>query len=284
MHIASVSKLITAMATAHVLAKKKLPLDTRIMRFLPRRWSPGPNIDTISFSDLLTNRSGFTTGGSASDYETMKWWVDKGVAATGNYDYENMNFGLCRILIPVVNGDIAEDFVFPPPMDSDKAWDATTIEHYKNYVQQAVFTPAGVSNAAFAPLAPTEALAYAYPAGAGWDSGDLATMSGGAGWRLSVNELLRVMDAFRRKGTIVSPTEAQAFLEAGLGLDSGTPTPVGKVYAKNGRWRNGGRTEQTVAFFLPQNMELVVFVNSPIGVSGESLRGLVKTLYLNNLI
>ena len=283
MHIASVSKFITAVATAAALAQQGSNADRKIQVDLPFRWHLGNNVNQITYRHLLTHGSGFVTGGSASDYETMKWKVYTGAGAVGSYHYENMNFGLCRLLIPVLVGNISRDHRFPPQVDQDKAWDAATIEHYKNFVQSTVFNRAGVSNASFAPAGPSGALAYGMPAAGGWDSGDLATMSGGAGWRLSVNELMKVMNTFRRKGTIMSPAAAQALLDSKFGIDNIFQTPLGNMYVKNGRWRRNGQTEQCVAFFLPQDMELVVFVNSPIGVSGESLKGLVKTLYLNNL-
>ena len=63
-----------------------------------------------------------------------------------------------------------------------------------------------------------------------------------------------------------------------------TSTAAGKLYNKNGSWGTGdGRTEQCVAFFMPQGMELALFVNSPIGPSKLSLRNLVRDAYLNSL-
>jgi len=37
--------------------------------------------------------------------------------------------------------------------------------------------------------------------------------------------------------------------------------------------------EQGVAFFLPQNMELVVLVNSPVGSTGEFLYTIVSETF-----
>ena len=85
------------------------------------------------------------------------------------------------------------------------------------------------------------------------------------------------MNHVRRKGTIVMATKAQYMLDHYFGIDMMTPTAAGKLYNKNGLWGTGdGRTEQCVAFFMPQNMELALFVNSPIGLSKFSLRNLVR--------
>ena len=51
-----------------------------------------------------------------------------------------------------------------------------------------------------------------------------------------------------------------------------------------GRGRGySGRHEQCVAFFLPDGMEVVVFVNSRISPGSYSLRKLVGDVYVNSL-
>ena len=109
------------------------------------------------------------TGSSASDYSFMKGKVASGVSNVGSSDYENMNFGLCRILIPVILGKISKSAMFISDESlNDQAWDAVTLSHYKGYMQDKVFTPAGVSNASFAPVAGhKKALAYPFPVSSG---------------------------------------------------------------------------------------------------------------------
>ena len=143
-----------------------------------------------------------------------------------------------------------------------------------------VFAPAGVTGPDFTHDA-ADALAYNFPVtGNGWNSGDLTTMAGGAGWHMSVDELLRVMAAFRRSGAIVSTVQAQAILDDGFGIDWSVPTPLRRYYAKNGFWYDGsGQKEQGVAFFLPLNMELVVLVNSPVGPADQFLYTVVSDAY-----
>ncbi len=39
---------------------------------------------------------------------------------------------------------------------------------------------------------------------------------------------------------------------------------IGTLYNKNGLWQNGSnQVEQSLAYFLPRDMELVVLANSP---------------------
>jgi hypothetical protein len=198
----------------------------------------------------------------------------------GKYD-ENMNFGLCRILIATINGNVNKDLLLPDP-----AWDILTISAYAAYVATKVFSPAGVSGPSLShPNA--SAFAYSFPPLNGWNSGDLRTVSGGAGWHISVDELLKVMGTFRRKRTIMSTGKAQNLLDSGFGIDVVQDTPAGRLYNKNGLWQDSdgalGRVEQSLAYFLPEDMEMIVLANSPIGVQKKFFRTIVSDIYLANL-
>ncbi|MEM6996539.1 MAG: serine hydrolase domain-containing protein, partial [Myxococcota bacterium] len=285
MHVASVSKLLTAMAMVHALNASGLSVDDRIAPHLPSYWSTGARIGDLTFRHLLTHTSGFRGGGSASDYGFMRGRVAAGVASTfGMYGYHNMNFGLCRILIPVVRGSISRTASFGDLTNT--VWDLQTTALFRDYCNAQIFAPAGVHNVGFAPSG-VRALAYRQPHSGipGWDSGDLATAAGGAGFRMSIDELLAVMGTFRRGGAIVSPSEAQDALDARLGIDQRIDTPAGSLYNKNGAWRDSStnpRQEQCVAYFFPNNMELACYVNSPIAGNG-SLRGIVADAFVASL-
>jgi Beta-lactamase len=289
MHVASVSKLLTAMGMTRTLDQHQISYDTKIIEYLPTYWVKGPNIGDISFRNLMTHTSGFNTGGSATDFATMKEMVAKGVNTdphapdfVGHYRYQNMNFGLCRILMSVINGNIAKGAVFPANVQ-DAFWDFITILGYDAYLQQNVFTPSEVAHATLG-RTPKTALAYQFPAAGGWDSGDLASVSGGAGWHVSVDELLDTMGTFRRKSVIMPHANAQNMLDSFFGIDEIADTAAGRLYNKNGAWGDGsGREEQTLAYFLPQDMELVVMANSPVGSPAKFFRGVVDAIYLANL-
>jgi CubicO group peptidase (beta-lactamase class C family) len=257
----------------------------KIGAYLPAYWTKGPKTQDLTFRHLLTHMSGFHYSGSDSDYGFMKSKYATGVAAKfGQYKYHNMNFGLCRILIPILAGTIDKQANFGSL--NDAIWDMLTTSQFREYCNANVFGPAGVSTVGFAPSG-TRALAYRQPhqSVAGWNSGDLATVSGGAGFRMSINEVLDVMGTFRRSGSILSTTAAQTFLDGFLGIDQRIETPAGNLYNKNGAWADADvnpRMEQCVAYFLPQDMELVCFVNSPLA-GGKSLRGVVADTYVEHL-
>jgi len=46
---------------------------------------------------------------------------------------------------------------------------------------------------------------------------------------------------------------------------------------------SGGHVEQSLAYFLPQDMELVVLANSPIGSPAQFFRDVVTSIYLANI-
>ena len=284
MHVASCSKLVTAIAMTKLLDERGLSFGTNIIDYLPHYWSKGPGVDQVTFADLLTHTSGLHFGQdeSPSDYTFMKQQVAAGTTHVGTYDYQNMNFGLCRILLSTLNGNIPVSFT--APLLEDTIWDVVTLQDYQAYCLANVFGPGRVSDASLA-HEDGDALAYNFPVtGNGWNSGDTTAVAGGAGWHISVDDLLGIMGAFRRDGTIVSTTQAQAALDAGYGIDWIGSTPLGTYYAKNGGWADGSsHTEQCVAFFLPQDIELVVFVNSPIGAANEFLMGQVLQHYLDNV-
>jgi len=81
MHVASVSKLITAIAMTRTLAAHNLPASTKIVDYLPTYWTKGPNIDKITFAQLMTHTSGFRVNGSDMSFPTMKTMIAGGVTS-----------------------------------------------------------------------------------------------------------------------------------------------------------------------------------------------------------
>ena len=64
--------------------------------------------------------------------------------------------------------------------------------------------------------------------------------------------------------------------------------PAGNVYCKPGDWHDSSnQDEQSLAYFLPENMELVVLVNSMVdgqtGPPNNYFRQVVTQAYLDNL-
>jgi len=277
MHLASVSKLITAMALTRLLDRKGISYDSLVNPWLPSYWTRGNNIDKLTFRHLLTHKSGllwrnFTGATGPCDYQAMKDAIADGSNGFSTYDYKNINYALCRVLLATVNGDLPPTFMLSPggvfaPLFAlrDAVWDLLTINAYSEYVNDCVFSPSSVGSRQF-DHTDDAALAYASQADAdaGWNSGDQRAASATVGWHLTVRELLRVMRTFRRAGTIMSAGRAQRMLDNGFGIDLTRNTSIGTVYGKGGWWQGGSnQVEQSNAFLLPRSMELVILANSP---------------------
>jgi CubicO group peptidase (beta-lactamase class C family) len=309
MHVASVSKLMTAMAMMVLFRDNDISPDTQIIEYLPDYWVKGPNIQYIVFRNLFNHTSGLSAN-DLVDFEIMKSAIAGGINLDdlGQYNYQNLNYALCRMLLAVINGNINKDayfdplpflgFPFPSQPWNDNLWDLVTIAAYEAYLQAEVFRPSGVVGATL-DHPPACALAYRGTGDTepGWNSGSLQESCGCDGWHLSVNQLLDVMGEFRRGGGILTPAAAQAMLDNGFGVDplygnSALPaalaTPAGNVYCKPGDWHDPKyQDEQSLAFFLPEDMELVVLVNSMVdgqtGPPNNYFRQVVKQAYLDNL-
>jgi CubicO group peptidase (beta-lactamase class C family) len=295
MHVASISKFMTAIGLAHLLENSGgLDADDAVWPWLPAYWNrtAGAN-EFITFDRLMDHRSGFSTGGSASDWQTMKNNVEAGVqfADIGDFDYENMNFGLIRILTATIGGYIDPDTDFGFDFINDIVWDAITWAAYNDYMQTYVFNPVGAYPVIDSNV--QSVLGYRYDGtGPGWDSGNFAGSAGGVGWRMTVNEILDVTRALR-KGQLVGIGSFADIINRSWGLNSplgGETTDAGNIYYKAGRWTTNvnnpatARTEQCFVLFQPtKQIEVVVFVNSEVGASGVSLTNLVRTAFVNNI-
>lgn len=316
MDIASCSKTLTAMAlTKLILNTPDITFKTSIFDYLPTYWNAPDTVKQITFADLMRQRSGLLewlldpvgavqSVGDPKTYSDAKMAVILGPdtsAIGGPFHYRNVNFTLCRVLIATINKNIDVDanFDYMRGNPTDLLWDYLTMRAYAEYMWANIFEPAGVVDALLTrPL--VCALAYSFPVdGPGWNSGDLSAYAGEGGWHMSVSELLKVMGTFRRAGTIMTVKQAQQMLDNQFGIDptylptnkAGVDTTnAGTVYGKNGEENQLDQAkqlqvEQSVAYYLPDEMELVVFVNSPVGTTGTFwLLGQVADLYADNLV
>ncbi|GEM_PF-935284 len=294
MHIASMSKFMTAIGLMHLLENTPgVDVDDPIWPWLPAYWdrTAGAN-ELVTFADLMEHRSGYITGGSSAEWSTMKAEVNAGPSVTPgtSFDYENMNFGLIRILMATIGGYMDPEWSTGSEFWTDLFWNKYTAEAYADYMRTYVFNPVSAT--------PTlhhdtqTALAYRRDGSTpGWQVKDMTYEPGGYGWRMTIGEILDVLRAFRT-GQLVSFGTAAEILVESYGLNTpvgGAQTAAGPVYLKPGLWRdsedaNDGRAEQGVLMLLPDNIELVVFVNSYVGPGPASLQSLMFTLYDNNIV
>lgn len=273
--IGSVSKTMTAIAVCRALDKRNISLDTKISNYLPSSWTKGQNINTITFRMLMNHTSGFRgcSGCGDNTYTYLKTLVENGVNLsdqTGSYD--NANFGIFRIILPYILG------YQPGSLFSNI--NAETSNIYLKYMQDSVFEVAGVGNPQEvlpSPISNQPIYTYNFPYtnGNGWLGDDYTENCGGFGWYMSVLECGVVMRELMHSEKIMSASMRTKMLDAGLGIDPFTGQAHGTYYAKRGRWINNGRGANTVVAVFPNDIQIVLFVNS------DPLNQDIRTLVIN---
>ncbi len=313
--VASVSKLVTAIAAVRILDKHNVKLSDTIEKYLPSDWSVTQYVKNLTFQQLLGQRSGVKDYGNvANDYDTLKAFysqpVNNNMTTTCNprdakknyitvalgqgitpknmgWCYSNFNFSIMRILLPKVAGFPEDPNPFTRPQ--------TLADQYTKLVQQNVFDLVGQKGVSCRP--PSQgpgslnyALAYKNPGSEkGFDWGDNSLICGAAGWYLSVEDIGRVLLSINAKdGKIFTETGLKTQLDdlrtKGLGLDTASATEL----EKNGTWKsncdsdgkNCAIVSTSAAIFGPVTGPRVVgvlFLNSNIS-GGPSDGGSAKSV------
>lgn len=291
-YCASISKAFTAVAALQIIEEKGLTINTKIANYLPTVWDPGPNIADLSFKDLLQHRSGFRNYNF--NYQGLKDLIEAGINVSDKvYDYENTNFGLFRIMIPIMNGDVDKNLTDETELDEQ------TSESYFNYLRDNLFVPIGIpANAvSLKPKATDPTLYYNFPNFAntrGWGIGDRTLLSGGGGWYIAPVHVAQFFAFLRFTNDVLSPDMRQAMDDNFLGWDQGTSTSSANAYgiyhAKNGALSNNSDDEsvnqgvRNTFMNFPNGVQALVMINSRGGdhdseFGSTSLEGLVREAF-----
>ncbi len=289
MHVASVSKTMTAILMLRLLAERGLSVDTAIGLFLPADWARGQGVNSISFRQLLTHTSGFGQNApGGSDYNKLRAMVGQSVPSQGNFDYENANFGLMRVLMAVMLG---ADIPFLP-LDRG-AFTTAVFMNYATSTYDAVGVPYSCEPSASAPT-----LQYDFPdtGNPGYVEPSRSLQCGGFGVNISARNLARAL-AFLRYTTDLMPASSYQQMKSGyLGfMDparySFAQGTFGVYHTHGGDWDhsggsgNGGLDACVMVF--PINVEASVLINSSrknLGVgypNGSYQCGVIKNAFEN---
>ena len=282
-NVASVSKVVTALAAIRVLAKNCVSLDSGIGGYLPGDWQLDSHVAAITFRQLLSHRSGIKDyGNNSQSYDILKNFFTQSVDSTKNSDcqgkpgydptnpinpnnhnpcYSNYNFGIFRVLLPWIDG-----FVDDPQHRPEKLASA-----YIKLVQKHVFEPVGAINVdanppATGPQATGYAFAYQYPGTTGgWDWNDQRLFVGASGWYLSIDDIAKVLYSLNKNdGRILTSTQLQDMESTKLGWDVTTDASGYRWVEKNGGlgW-NGTTISTSIALFGP-GVFGALFINSDV--------------------
>jgi len=230
-NVASLSKVLTTVALLQALERRKLTIDSKIAPFLYPDWPRGPNIEQITFRDLVTHHSGFRGALDPSDqhypdcgstlYSNLKAQIAFGIEPE-NRDiplYCNSSFGLIRELLPQLEGrkDIAAE------RDEGKRA-RKSAQFYIDYMNERVFRRVLGAPRACKRTSPSDyALAYSSPTdstpGHEWSDGTL--ICGASNWVLSAKDLHALFSALGRGGRLLSEAARTTMSCQRLGWDNG---------------------------------------------------------------
>jgi CubicO group peptidase (beta-lactamase class C family) len=271
MNPASLGKTVTAICLLHALDKQGIPVTEYVYKYLPASWTCGTIARSITFEELLSHRSGIRFPAIDMDYAGLRnYLVDSGIneADKAEQQYDNANFWLMRILIPIIDGQT---------ISGTDAQQATAyglaLERYAN---TNIFTKLGIPYVEFKPETENQNLCYQFPANGanGGDFGDWTTIGGGAGYHISPIQYAQMVRATFFSETIVPSEVAKSMRDNVWGFDffwaGNTPFFNEPYVAKNGGFpgaQNPGEFNGQFCLF-DNDVSVILYVNSQFNYPG----------------
>jgi CubicO group peptidase (beta-lactamase class C family) len=244
-HLASISKTITAIALLHLLEERSIAPDAPMWPFLKDRFPgliPGTGVDRITIAQLLAHKSGFDTVTLAEPVaDGLRLQLSKPVPhATGQaFLYSNLNYSLARALIEAISG-----------------------ETYPAYVTRLVLRPAGVTGMFLKPD-PARPL-FVHRIGDMASSpftDDFTAQAGAYGWYGTARDVAAIFSMLDGGGYLSATMKDRMFADQ-LGMFA-TPIENGIAYHHDGHWnRDDGRGSKTGAVIFPDHVVVALTMNT----------------------
>ena len=286
--IASSTKTITSIAVLKALEMKGKTDEELIHKYLPTNWKVPASVKKLTFRDVLSHHSGLkkVTDGS---YDGVRKSIEAGVSPDykvddynqSDDDYQNINFVLCRVLLPyIVSGKVAIT-------ENDPVGGPETIALcFVDSVRNLVFKPAGINKPIeFKPWDESGKLNkvpliynYKDKSVAGLMANDHTLDCGAGGLFINAIELAQVMSALENN-KILSLKTRLMMKQHDLGIfrvgDSA-------YWQKNGGFSDSkGRGTSTRLVLCPNNVQVAIVINST-GNNLSSTFQIVKDAYENS--
>lgn len=293
-NVASVTKTLTAVAVFQLLKKNNLKVTDAIGNWLPAYFNATTAIKNTTFEQLMTHSSGILE--SSTSYDSIITIVRRPLANPSRpfNQYSNVNFAIFRIIIPFLRDKSSatsqEASMIPTNPDGYEKW---LSGQYIGYMQQNVFTPAGLGITNCKPSLNT-AQAFSEPTGIGQavvNLVDWTEICGGGGYFMSVREMAQFMAYLSNTTLLLDFDQKQLMDSKYMGWDTGDSrmTYAGRAYGKNGalRWDSNGNGVapdagdaglQTLIMKFPNKVELSLAINSLPG-QWRSLSGMAAVAY-----
>lgn len=283
-NIASVSKLMTAVAVMQLLERRGLTVESKINSWLPATWSKGPGVSNLSFANLLGHTSGLSSTNTAFtrtlNYTGLRLCIDTGVVNSQAYNYLNVNFALFRVLIPSLWRGLNDAPSISASLDS-----ASTTNAYILYMQEKVFEPIGLMNINCEPEDRSIATLYYSTTDGETGNGSFynswTSMAGGGGFFMTTLEVARFMAYLKHTEVLLTKEQRKTMEENRFALDrKDTAREVrGNYFGKNGSISNGGQGTLEQVVYFPNGIEVTVIFNTQGMVFAGGQTSLQNAIY-----
>jgi len=266
-HIASMSKTLSAIATLQLLKKDNLTTYDKLVDFLPRWWKTGPNADQITLRDIMQHMSGIRNEGEKNcdgeSFRELRCVTERGVNpdSMGVYSYQNMNFAMLRVAIPKLEGyDHAE-----------KNDDSLTAFRYIDYVNNNIIRTAGAEEVGFCRPTPDD-YQYYYkwpyePKSKGQRFYDYSLKTGAYGSYISVEDYGKIIYKLFNSEEILDSAWRDTLVTNHLGCYTYKGKHGGYIW-HNGEWtwtdKSGSGQMNSCWMYFPNGVIAVAMVNSNI--------------------
>ncbi len=279
MHVASISKTISTVATLRLLKMKGLDIDEKIYKYLPPDWQIGQNVQYLSFSDLMSQRVGFLDVVNESPtlstkYEGLKTMIAHGTNGLVTRIYSNVHHALLRVILPVLY-----DY---PNISSSIYNDAYTAQRYEEIVNQLVFQPLGIQASLMDDDPNGGVLAYSSqldPSGE-FETFDYRKSAGGYGWVLSARDLAKFWAYLWHSDVLIDEDQRQEMRKTEMGLWNSGDSNGGRYFCKLGGWYTTVNDLEhwlrSAAVEFPDGTAVILFINAP---SPNGLRPTIVKAY-----
>ncbi|RPE07924.1 hypothetical protein EGT74_12665 [Chitinophaga lutea] len=285
----SCSKTISALALLGALEANGDDEDAYLADLLPSSWTIPDENRKIKVSHMLAHKAGLKYFGD--DYASLRKTMETKTTGYGqNLDrkYDNVNFLLCRVLIPcVVNGKQTYANM------TDEAADEAVSQAHRDYVRTKIFKVAGLpdwqkinigpwnANGPISSKSPDRQMTMYYNFSKPTLPGIMVYTSykeaGAGGWFLNSPEMTQVL-LTAEAGKYVSTGMLGRMKTLLMGYDGVVPGKHGNYYWKNGYWfDNDMRGIFTYVMHFPNNVQIAWHTNSiqtgivdPFGLAGRA--------------
>lgn len=297
-YLASVNKLIMAVAILKAMdihgTGAADMLNKPIEPYLPQSWNRHPNMNLLTFRDVLTHRTGYTINSAEdnnNDYDSnyqdlAQMFTDASASTNSQYYYSNCNYGLLRYLLA---GIIGTNIGLPSQEN-----DVVTQDTYISFLNNEIFSKIGMKPARTNPSNVRYYNVNDNNFVRGWNIGTRSENLGAGGLYMSVTDLARFLAYLKHTNYVLEEnSKTLLFLNfAGLS-DLGDPiiNPTqgdhGTYFTKGGSLINNtntslGQGTRNIVMLFPNNVEIAILSNSRGGFfESNSLRIAVANAYDN---